>query len=69
MEYKVIQVKEGILGATILGESIISSKRIEDALNEHAREGWRFRFQTIERQRQWLFWSREVAVIVLEREK
>jgi hypothetical protein len=36
-EYKVVQVREGLIGDNI------DSGKLEDVLNEHAREGWQVR--------------------------
>ena len=33
-EYKVVQVREGLIGGKI------STGKLEDVLNEHARQGW-----------------------------
>jgi hypothetical protein len=36
-EYKVVQVREGLIGDTI------KPGKLEDVLNEHARDGWQVR--------------------------
>lgn len=40
MEYKVVEVREGLIGGKL------SAKKLEKILNDHAREGWRYRSMT-----------------------
>ena len=39
-EYKVVQVREGLIGDKI------STGKLEDVLNDHARDGWQLRTVT-----------------------
>lgn len=40
MEYKVVEVREGLIGGKL------SAKKLEKILNDHAREGWRYKSMT-----------------------
>lgn len=66
-EYKVLQVSEGAIGTLFLGASGMPLSRLEDTLNEEAKDGWQLVFQVIEQRRFWLFWTRETVVITLGR--
>ena len=37
MEYKVVEIREGLIGGKLSG------KKLEKILNEHAREGWQLK--------------------------
>lgn len=66
-EYKVLHVVEGGLGTIFLGASGIPIKRMENALNKEAANGWTMLFQVVEQKRFWLFWKREAVIITLGR--
>lgn len=68
-QYKIITVQEGAMGTLFLGASKLPRQRIEEELNEHAKQGWEFQFMTIEQARFLLFWTRESAIIVLVRQQ
>lgn len=40
MEYKVVEIREGLIGGKLSG------KKLEKILNEHAREGWLYKSMT-----------------------
>ncbi|QGU05840.1 DUF4177 domain-containing protein [Corynebacterium comes] len=40
MEYKVVEVREGLIGGRL------SAKKLEKILNDHGREGWRYKSMT-----------------------
>lgn len=40
MEYKVVEVREGLIGGKLSG------KKLEEILNEHAKKGWRYKSMT-----------------------
>jgi hypothetical protein len=40
MEYKVVEVREGLIGGKLSG------KKLEDILNDHAKKGWRYKSMT-----------------------
>lgn len=40
MEYKVVELREGLIGGKLSG------KKLEKVLNEHASEGWRYKSMT-----------------------
>lgn len=40
MEYKVVEVREGLIGGKLSGQ------KLENILNEHARKGWRYKSMT-----------------------
>ncbi len=66
-EYKVVMVKEGGVSTIVFGTGKLPLERIEQTLNEYARENWSLQFMIIEKRR--LFWllEREVAIITLAR--
>ena len=66
-EYKVIEVMEGGCGTVLVGSSKIPVKKMEEALNAAAIEGWQVVFQVIEAKRFLLFWKRESIIITLGR--
>mgnify|MGYP000291175419 CR=1 FL=1 len=66
-EYKVIEVYESGCSTVLLGASSMPLDQLESRLNREAADGWRLRFQVVERQRLWLFWARERVVCTLER--
>ena len=66
-EYKVIYIVEGGLGTIFLGASGLPIKKMEDALNKEAADGWAVVFQVLEQKRFLLFWKREAVVITLGR--
>jgi len=67
-EYQVITIEEGALGTIFLGASKISSKKMEQILNEYGQQGWSLDFQLIEQKRMLLFWKRESVIMTLSRE-
>jgi hypothetical protein len=67
-EYKVMQVSEGAIGTIFLGASGMPLDKLEETLNEEAKDGWQLVFQVIESRRFWLFWSRETVILTLGRE-
>ena len=66
-EYKVIYIVEGGLGTIFLGASGLPIKKMEEALNKEAADGWSVVFQVLEQKRFLLFWKREAVVITLGR--
>lgn len=66
-EYKVIRIVEGGCGTIIFGASGLPIKKMEAELNHQAADGWSLSFQVIESKRFLLFWSRDAAIITLER--
>ena len=40
MEYKVVEVREGLIGGKLSGQ------KLENILHEHARKGWRYKSMT-----------------------
>lgn len=40
MEYKVVEVREGLIGGKLSG------KKLEEILNDHAKKGWRYKSMT-----------------------
>jgi predicted Zn finger-like uncharacterized protein len=66
-EYKVLEVMEGGCGTVLVGSSKIPVKKMEEALNAAAIEGWQVVFQVIEAKRFLLFWKRESIIITLGR--
>ncbi len=40
MEYKVVEIREGLIGGKLSG------KKLEKILNEHAQEGWLYKSMT-----------------------
>ncbi|MFO7988073.1 MAG: DUF4177 domain-containing protein [Desulfotignum sp.] len=66
-EYKVIYIVEGGLGTIFLGASGLPIKKMEDALNTEAADGWAVVFQVLEQKRFLLFWKREAVIITLGR--
>ena len=66
-EYKVVYIVEGGLGTIFLGASGLPIKKMEDALNKEAADGWAVVFQVIEQKRFLLFWKREAVIITLGR--
>lgn len=45
----------------------MSTRKIESVLNKLAKDGWQVVFQTIERERYMLCWTRESMIITLGR--
>ena len=68
-EYKVISIVEGAVGTIFLGASGLPTKRMEEALNQHAKDGWELAFQVIEQKRMLLFWQREAVIMTLRRQR
>ncbi len=66
-QYKIILVREGALGTMFLGSSGLPLEKLENILNEEAKEGWEVVFQVIENRRMALFWSREAIIVTLAR--
>jgi len=66
-EYKVVYIVEGGLGTIFLGASGLPIKKMEDALNKEAADGWAVVFQVLEQKRFLLFWKREAVIITLGR--
>ena len=66
-EYKVLHITEGGSGTLLLGSSGIPIKKLEAELNKEAADGWQLVFQTIEKKRFLLFWSREAVLVTLGR--
>ena len=66
-EYKVLHVVEGGCGTLLFGASGVPVKKLEDALNEEAAEGWQLVFMVLEQKRFLLFWTREAAIVTLGR--
>lgn len=62
-----IRVAESGLATMVLGSSVLSTKKIESVLNKLAKDGWQVVFQTIERERYMLCWTRESMIITLGR--
>ena len=66
-EYKVISVTEGALGTIFFGASRIPVRKMEEVLNQEARDGWTLLFQVVEQRRMALFWKRETVILTLGR--
>ena len=66
-EYKVVYIVEGGLGTIFLGASGLPIKKMEDALNKEAADGWAVVFQVLEQKRFLLFWKREAVIITMGR--
>lgn len=63
--YKVIAVSEGALGTLFFGASGFPLTKLEDTLNDEAKDGWQLVFQVVEKRRFLLFWTRETVIITL----
>lgn len=66
-EYKVIEVKEGVLDSIFFSDAGLPIKKLEQVLNEHGKEGWSVEFQILERTRSAIFFSSEAIVVTLSR--
>ncbi len=64
--YKVVNYKESLKGAILFGSSVMDTKKIEDAINAEAKQGWRLVSQIVEHGKI-LFWSREVIILTFEK--
>ena len=68
-EYKVIEIMEGGCGTLLWGSSKIPVRKLENTLNEHARDGWEVVFQIVESRRLLLLWTRESVIVTLGRSR
>ena len=66
-EYKVIRITESGCSTILWGAATLPIEKINDRLNEEAREGWQVVFQLIEKKRTALLWSREALIVTLGR--
>lgn len=66
-EYKVIDVADGALSSTLLGEGRIETNVLEAYLNAMAAEGWRMVFMANVLQRHMVVSDRETLMITFER--
>lgn len=68
MIYSIEIVYEPFLGAMIFGAAGIPKQKLEKAMNNHAKNGYRFEFMAIESRRVLLFWQRDAAILTFARE-
>ncbi|MGM0378027.1 MAG: DUF4177 domain-containing protein [Bacteroidota bacterium] len=66
-EYKVIRITESGCSAILWGAATLPLEKINERLNEEAREGWQVVFQLIEKKRTALLWAREALLVTLGR--
>jgi len=66
-EYKVVVYREGLLGSILLRNSRVDPIRYSAFLNENAKMGWKVVTMERETRREFLFFSREAFVTILER--
>ena len=67
-QYKVIHVAEGGCSTLLFGASGMPIEKLEETLNEEAKDGWQLVFMVLEQKRYLLFWTREAAIVTLGRE-
>ena len=67
-EYKVVIYREGLLGSILLSGSRVDPVKYSDFLNENARQGWKVVTMERESRREFLFFSREAFLTVMERQ-
>jgi len=58
-------IQEGGCGTILLGSSKLPIEKIEEVLNQEAKNGWQVVFQIMEQKRFFLFWTRESMVVTL----
>ena len=68
VEYKVVIYREPLLGSLFLGGSRVDPVRYSNFLNENAKQGWRVVTMERELRREFIFFSREAFLTVMERE-
>ena len=68
-EYRVIHIVEGGCGTILLGSSGIPTEKLEDVLNNEAKDGWQMVFQIVEQKRFLLLWTREAVIVTLGRKR
>lgn len=66
-EYKVIRITESGCSAMLWGAATLPIEKINNRLNEEAKDGWQVVFQLIEKKRTALLWEREAMVMTLGR--
>lgn len=67
VEYKVTIYREPLLGSLFLGGSKVDPLKYSRFLNENAKEGWRVVTMERETRREFIFFSREAFLTILER--
>lgn len=67
VEYKVVIYREPLLGSLFLGGSRVDPMKYSRFLNDNAQDGWRVVTMERETRREFIFFSREAFLTILER--
>ncbi len=67
-EYKIFLYAESAISSILFNSAKVNPRRLTEALNKEAREGWVVKAMERENRRTALFFSREAFLFVLERE-
>lgn len=67
-EYKVVIYREPLLGSIFLGGSRVNPVKYSAFLNDNARDGWRVVTMERELRREFIFFTREAFLTILERD-
>ena len=68
-EDKVEVITEGGVSTVFTGSANLPVKKMTEAFNANAAQGWDIHFVVIEERRFLLFWKREGAVVIYSRER
>ena len=68
-EYKVFIYAESAFSSILFNSAKVNPRRLTEALNKEAKEGWVVKTMERENRRTALFFSREAFLFVLERDK
>jgi hypothetical protein len=68
VEYKVVIYREPLLGSLFLGGSRVNPVKYSQFLNDNAQQGWRVVTMERETRREFIFFSREAFLTILERQ-
>lgn len=67
-EYKVVIYREPLLGSIFLGGSRVNPVKYSNFLNENAKDGWRVVTMERELRREFILFTREAFLTILERD-
>ena len=67
-EYKVFLYTESIFSSIFFNGGKVDPKKLTDALNKQAAQGWQVKTMEKEKRRTLLFFSREAFVFILEKD-
>lgn len=67
-EYKVVIYREPLLGSIFLGGSRVNPVKYSAFLNENAKDGWRVVTMERELRREFILFTREAFLTILERD-